>query len=138
MVRVANRRAAKKDVTSKRKHPRFNRYQSDMFLRVKPSWRKPHGIDSSFRRRFKGTPAMVKIGYQGAKKTRHVHADGKKHFLVKNVKELDMLMMVNKKYTARVAHAVSARTRKAIVERAKQLSVKVFNGSARLRTEEEE
>lgn len=42
------------------------------------------------------------------------------------------------RYAAEVAHNVSSRKRKEIVERAEMLNIKVLNGAARLKTEENE
>ena len=49
-----------------------------------------------------------------------------------------MLLMHNEKFAAVIAHNLNARSRKAVVERAAQLGVKVVNKSAKLTTEERE
>merc|ERR1711974_126603 len=114
----------------------FERHHHLRYKRIgRSSWRKPKGIDSCVRRRFKGQIRMVNIGYANNKKTRHVLPNGFKKFVVNNVKELEVLLMQNRKYAAEIAHSVSSRKRAEIVERAAQLNVKVTNGHARLNKE---
>jgi hypothetical protein len=57
-------------------------------------------MDGRFRRHFKGTPKHVKIGYGSNSKTRFLMPDGFYKFRVSNVKEVELLLMHNKKYAA--------------------------------------
>eukprot|EP00882_Tetradesmus_deserticola_P000311 GHRQ01000345.1.p2 GENE.GHRQ01000345.1~~GHRQ01000345.1.p2 ORF type:complete len:134 (+),score=66.92 GHRQ01000345.1:68-469(+) len=119
-----------------RKH--FDRHQCDRKMCVKPSWRRPKGIDGRVRRKFKGAIRMPNIGYGTNKKDRHTLPNGFKKVLVHNVKDLEMLLMHNRVFCAEVAHDVSARKRKEIVERANTLNVAITNRAARLRSQEDE
>ncbi|EAL71422.1 hypothetical protein ACTFIW_011357 [Dictyostelium discoideum] len=122
----------------KKKTTKFNRFQSDLFKRVGASWRKPRGIDNRVRRRFSGSRAMPSIGFGSAKATKDVCPDGFKRFVIRNVQELEVLLMQNRRYAAVIFHGVSAKSRKAIVERAAELNIKVTTPNARLRSEERE
>ena len=114
----------------------FKRFHSNRFLRVKPSWRRPRGIDNRLRRKFKGTNLMPKIGYGSAKATRHMLPCGLYKFPVHNTTDLEMIMMQNRKYAAEIAHAVSAQKRQEIIARAKILNIRVINADARLKKQE--
>lgn len=122
----------------KKRTKKFARHQADLFMRIsRTSWRKPKGIDGRVRRRFKGALPMPSIGYGSDKRTRNIHPNGFKSVVVNNVGDLEMLMMHNRTYAATVAHNVSARVRRDIIERAEQLAVRVTNANARLRAEED-
>mmetsp|Transcript_75907 Transcript_75907/g.164282 ORF Transcript_75907/g.164282 Transcript_75907/m.164282 type:complete len:137 (-) Transcript_75907:45-455(-) len=122
----------------KKRTKSFERHQHQQFWRIgRSSWRKSKGIDSRVRRRFKGTIPQPSIGYGSDKQTRNLLPNGFYKFVVHNPKELEMLMMHNRKYCAEIAHSVSSKTRKTIVERANQLNIKVTNAGAKLRTEED-
>ncbi|KAK4859544.1 hypothetical protein QYF36_007271 [Acer negundo] len=87
----------KKIVKKRTKH--FKRPQSDRNISVKTNWRRPKGIDSRVRRKFKGCTLMPNIGYGTDKKTRHYLPNGFKKFVVHNAKE----MMHNRTYCAEIA-----------------------------------
>uniref|UniRef100_A0A667ZT59 60S ribosomal protein L32 n=1 Tax=Myripristis murdjan TaxID=586833 RepID=A0A667ZT59_9TELE len=140
----------------KKRTKKFIRHQSDRYVKIavslpgmldanpdeiiisKKNWRKPRGIDNRVRRRFKGQMLMPNIGYGSNKKTKYMLPTGFKKFLVHNIKELEVLMMSNKTHCAEIAHNVSSKNRKLIVERAAQLAIKITNPNARLRSEENE
>merc|ERR1711937_134641 len=123
-----------KKVTIVKRH-KWNRHAK---LNHVVTWRKPKGIDSRVRRRFKGVLRMANIGYGNNKETRHVLPNGFKKFQVSNVKDLDVLLMQNRKYAAEITHNVGQRKRAEIVERAAQMNIKVLNATAGLMTEQDE
>ena len=79
---------------------KFKRHHSDRYHRVAENWRKQKGIDSCVRRRFRGTIPQPNIGYGSNKKTKFLNPAGYKVYLVKNVKDLDVLLLHTKSYAA--------------------------------------
>ncbi|KAL4185696.1 hypothetical protein AMTRI_Chr10g231970 [Amborella trichopoda] len=131
-VPLLNKKIVKKRVK------KFKRPQSDRKISVKENWRRPKGIDSRVRRKFKGVTLMPNIGYGSNKKTKHYLPNGFKKFVVHNASDLDLLLMHNRTFCAEIAHNVSTLKRKGIVERAAQLDIAVTNKLARLRSQEDE
>ena len=95
----------------KKRTKKFIRHQSDRYVKLSRSWRKPKGIDNRVRRKFKGMYLMPNIGYGSNAATRHMMPSGFKKVLVHNLKELEVLMMQNKTYCAEIARGVSAKNR---------------------------
>ncbi|XP_058893052.1 large ribosomal subunit protein eL32-like [Kogia breviceps] len=122
----------------KKRTKKFIRHQSDRYVKIKWNWRKSRGIDNRVCRRSEGQILMPNIGYGSNKKTKHMLPSVFRKFLVHNVMELEVLLKCNKSYCAEIAHNVSSKNRKAIVERAAQLAIRVTNPNARLHSEENE
>ena len=113
----------RREIASRR--PRFVRQESWRYKRVKPSWRKPKGIDSKMRLRVKGWPKIVKVGYRGPAAVRGLHPSGFRDILVHNTTDLECLNP--KTDAARIASTVGERKRKEILAKAKELGIKVLN-----------
>ena len=122
-------------IVKKRRRP-FRRHQHDRKIAVKPSWRKPKGIDSVVRRQFRGQIHMPRIGYGSDRRTKHMLPNGFYKFTVHNAGELDMLLMHNRRYAAQIAASVGAKKRLDIVKRAAELDIKVLNRTAKMKSVE--
>jgi len=107
------------------KRPKFIRQESWRYKRLDKAWRKPKGIDNKMRRRVKGWPQIVKVGYRGPKITRGIHPSGYRDVLVHNMGELEGLDP--EKDAARLASTLGAKKRTELIGRAKELGIKVLN-----------
>merc|ERR1712070_257032 len=117
----------------KKRTRKFNRFQSNRKAgSIKPNWRKPKGIDCAARRMFKGRTLLPNVGYGSNKQTIHKLNNGFMKCTVRNLQELEMLIMQHRTFIAVIAHEVSARKRKDIAERASHLSIGVLNNNGRL------
>lgn len=117
----------KKICIVKKRTKKFNRHHFDRYSRLKRSWRKPKGIDSSVRRRFKGKTLMPNVGYGSNKKTRNLLSNGLILVKVSNIRELKSFMMSNRKISIEVSRNVSSQKKKKMVEIAGILDIKINN-----------
>ncbi|MEM1994258.1 MAG: 50S ribosomal protein L32e [Nitrososphaerales archaeon] len=113
----------RKQLSSKR--PKFVRQESWRYNRLKPSWRKPKGIDSKMRLQVKGWPKIVKIGYRGPAAVRGLHPSGYRDILIYNPSDLESLNPETD--AARIASTVGAKKRLEIMAKAKEMGIKVLN-----------
>jgi len=118
-------KALKARKRAKKKKPAFVRSESWRYMKLKESWRRPRGLDNKMRRKIKGWPPTVSVGYKGPKAARGLHPSGYKEVLVHNAKELSDIDP--KTEAARIAHTVGKRKRVQILAEAKKLKVFILN-----------
>ena len=105
--------------------PKFVRQESWRYDKLKPSWRKPKGIDNKMRLQVAGFPPLVKVGYRTPKAARGLHPSGMMEKLVHNVAELDGID--SRVFAVRIARTVGARKRQAIHDKSVKLGLKILN-----------
>ncbi len=110
---------------SREAKPEFARQSSWRYKRVKNRWRAPRGIDSMMRYKEKAVPKQPSTGYGSPRKIRGHHPSGLEETAVWNVKDLEKIDAA--KQAARIAHTVSKRKRPGIIEKAKELGIRILN-----------
>jgi len=78
---------------------------------VQTSWRKQRGIDSAVRRRFRGRVREPRIGSKQEGKTRHMLKSGFRKLLIRNEKDMELLLMNNRSFAGEIAQGISAKKR---------------------------
>jgi len=118
-------KALKARKRAKKKKPDFVRSESWRYMKLKENWRRPRGLDHKMRRKIKGWPPTVSVGYRGPKVARGLHPSGYKEVLVHNAKEISNIDP--KTEAARIAHTVGKKKRVQIIAEAKKKKVFILN-----------
>jgi large subunit ribosomal protein L32e len=120
----------------KKKKPSFVRHESWRYKRLKESWRRPRGLDNKMRRKIKGWPPTVNVGYRGPKAARGLHPSGYKEVLVYNTEGLKKVDP--KTQAVRIAHTVGKRKRAKILVEARKKKIAILNPREAKKVAEEE
>jgi large subunit ribosomal protein L32e len=109
----------------KKKKPDFVRQENWRYRRLKENWRRPRGLDNKMRRKIKGWPSTVGVGYRGPKVARGLHPSGYSDVLVYNPEGLKKIDP--KTQAIRIAHAVGKRKRTKILLEARKRKITILN-----------
>jgi large subunit ribosomal protein L32e len=109
----------------KKRKPKFVRQESWRYKRLKENWRRPKGLDNKMRRKIKGWPPAVNVGYRGPKVARGLHPSGYKEVLVYNAEEIKKVDP--KTQAVRIAHTVGKRERAKILTESRKRKITVLN-----------
>ena len=107
------------------KKPKFKRQEWFRYKKLGESYRKPKGKISKRRRYQKRKPAMPSIGYRTPRTLRGIHPSGYEDILVCNVAQLEKLEPSTQ--AGRISATVGARKKSAMLEKARELKIKILN-----------
>jgi len=108
-----------------RKKPKFLRQGAKAKKKVGKKWRRPRGEHSKLRKKIKGKGFLPKAGYGAPKKLRGLHPSGFKEVFIQNLNDLNKID--NKKEAGRISHKIGKKKRQMILEKAKELNIKILN-----------
>lgn len=109
----------------KSKKPVFIRQDNPKRMKLNDKWRKPKGIHSKIRHKFKGRRKMPSPGYKSPRDVKDLHASGLK---ILNVSSINDVKNIKKESEGIViSRSVGMKKRFEILKNAKELGIKVLN-----------
>jgi large subunit ribosomal protein L32e len=110
--------------TIKGKKPDFKQQNFGRKKRISDRWKRPRGIQSKMRHKFKGYPIMVSKGWRSPVAVRGLNNKGYETVLVHKASDLDH---VEKHHAIIVAATVGNKKRMEIIEKAEKLNIPIAN-----------
>ena len=107
-----------------RKKPKFLR-QGTYLKRVKKVWRRPRGSHSKLKVGEKSKGSIPNVGYRAPRKLRGLHPSGLKEVMIYSLKDLEKID--KDKEAGRLSSRIGKKKKRTIVERAKQLKIRMLN-----------
>jgi large subunit ribosomal protein L32e len=108
----------------KGKKPDFKQQNFGRKKRVSDRWKRPRGIQSKMRHKFKGYPIMVSQGWRSPVEIRGLNNKGFETVMIYNVSDLGK---VEKHHAIIIASNVGNKKRLEIIEKAEQLNITIAN-----------
>ena len=109
----------------KDKKPDFVRQDTHKRKKLEIKWKKPQGIHSKIRHRFKGRGKMPSPGYKSPVEARGVHTSGLRMINVYSIRDLEKINKENQGII--VAKSVGMKKKLDIFMKAKELNINVLN-----------
>ena len=112
----------------KSRKPEFIRQDNPKRMKLNYKWRKPKGIHSKIRHRFKGRRKMPSPGYKSPAAIKGIHATGLKIIRIYSPEEVSR---INKNSEGIIiAKSVGVRKRLEILKKSREINVQVLNINA--------
>lgn len=112
----------------KSKKPDFIRQDNPKRMKLNDKWRKPKGIHSKIKHKFKGRRKMPSPGYKSPKKVKGLHESGLK---IINVSSVSGLLNLKKTIEgAVIPKSIGMKKRLDILKKAKELEINILNLNA--------
>lgn len=102
---------------------KFRRREYFRYKKLGDKWRRPRGKHNKVRRYFGGKAPRPLVGFKN--KIRGIHPSGYREALVSNASELENLDRETQ--AVRISRTVGARKRQLILDKTKELKLKVLN-----------
>ena len=109
----------------KERKPEFIRQDNPKRMKLNDKWRKPKGIHSKIRHKFKGRRKMPSPGYKSPAIVKELHFSGLKMVNISSIKDIENIKKEIEGIV--VAGSVGQKKRFEILKKAKEMDIKVLN-----------